>query len=487
MTKRILLAASLVLFAACAFWGRSTEADRGTAACDSDPSTIASHDICLNMPKQLTPDLPADSILTEQPEVNCFGWQEFIALSWRAGAPGRPDPAATSKDFGAPGFEPVVWETFKTVSEVFPPRGATPTPWGDPQDLPAGCGDSHGLVLTRSLGYHALSMTEKFSADLADRQVLDDIQEAGIHPPSFLTAQNRTNVYYEVRFNQDFFNYIVDPQNQFYDARNQYAAVQPGGQGIDLPASATRYGPVGAIEIKAAWLEILDKSQWDQFLMTDAVLVEPGPVPRCRPAKMGLVGLHIIHKTSTMPNWTWATFEHVRNAPDRVEVAKGTLHPPYLFYNPDCKPRDSPQCQPNRKPQPGDPRDVPIQVVREVPIPGYVAALNQEIHDLIRKANPKSVFLNYRMVNTMWPPSGVGFPVGGITPLSEGGAAPTTGLSNLTAETYVQTTACLDCHQHAPIACSSASGPNPTFAADYSFQMSRASEPNPAAFCRSGG
>ncbi len=476
MIRKLLLLATLVPFAALGL--RSA----GSANTPAGTPGGASANTCITFPK-IAPDLPADATLTEQPDVNCFAWQEFIALNWKAGAPGQPDRTAGPGTFGSTGFDPVVWETFKEASEVFPPGGAVPTPWGDPQDAPAGC-PTNGLVLTKSVGYHTLSMTSKFSEDLIGRQVLDEVQEAGVRPPAWLTAQNRKNVYYEVRLNQDFFNYIVDPQNQFYDARNQYAAVQSGGQGIDLPASATRYGPTGAIEIKAAWLEV-DRSQWDQFLMMDAVLVEPNG--RCRPAKMGLVGLHIIHKTSTMPNWTWATFEHIKNAPDRVEVATSHLSPPYHFYNPRCEPAGSPQCQPNRKPQPGDKRDVPIQVVREVPIPGYVKTLNDGVHAAIRKANPKSVFLNYRLVNALWPQSGEGFPVGGITPLSQGAAAPTTGLSNLTAETYVQTHSCLDCHQSAPIACSSLSGPNPTFAADYSFQLSRASEPHPPTFCGGGG
>lgn len=476
MIKKLWLALMLLPFAALGLLWAGTQAPRPAARSGLPVADQA----CLN-PPTLSPDLPADALLTEQPEVNCFAWQEMIALNWKAGAPGEPDPSAKPQSFGAPGFDAVVWETFKEASEVFPPGGATPTPWGALQEAPAGC-DTSGLALKKGVGYRVLAMTSKFSEALGERQVLDEINEAGVQPPAWLTAQNRKNVYYEVRLNQDFFNYIVDPENQFYDARNQYAAVQPGGQGIDLPTGATRYGLSGAIEIKAGWLEV-DESEWDQFLMTDAVLVEPGPEPRCRTAKMGLVGLHIIHKTPTMPNWTWATFEHVRNAPDRVEVAAGRLHPPYLFYNPHCEPAGSPQCQPNRKPQTGDRRDVPIQVVREVPIPGYVKSLNDSVHAMIRKANPKSVFLNYRLVNVMWPQSGVGFPVGGITPLSQGGAAPTTGLSNVTAETYVQATTCLDCHQSAPIACSSASGPNPGFAADYSFQLSRASEPTPPAFC----
>jgi hypothetical protein len=437
-------------------------------------------------PPSIAPTLPADALLTEQPEVNCFAWQEFVALNWRASATnaGAPDPAAGPDTFGIPGATaPVVWGTYKEASELFPKGGAVPAPWNASQGAPTECGTA-GLAASARAGYKVLAATSKFSADLADRDVLDEVNEAGIEPPAWLTDQRGRNVYYEVRVNQDYFNYVVDPQNAFYDARNQWAATQPGGQGIDLPDRPSPYGAVGAIEVKAGWLE-LDPAEYDQFLVTDAVIVEPGAPTRCRPAKVGLVGLHVIHKTGSMPNWTWATFEHVRNAPDRVQVQRGQTAPPYTFFDPKCAPATAPQCQPNRKPQPGDPRDRPIQVVREVPLPPYVKQLNAAVHALIEKASPKSVFRNYVLVNAMWPQSGEGFSVGAHTPLSQGAAAPTTGLANATAETYVQHATCLDCHQSAPIACSSASGPNPSVAADYTFQLSRASEPHRPAFCGS--
>ena len=79
-----------------------------------------------------------------------------------------------------------------------------------------------------------------------------------------------------------------------------------------------------------------------------------------------------------------------------------------------------------------------LRQAREVPIPAYVETLNERVHETLRKANPSSVFLNYRLINTLWPQSGEGFSVGGIIPLSQGGAAPTTGLSNVLAETYAQ-------------------------------------------------
>lgn len=493
--KRRTMVISLVLLPLLALWlygclTGAPPAEAGPAA--PPPPALPSHETvtpdfgCLDAAKPvLQPTLPADSVLTEQPEVNCFAWQEFIALNWKAGdRAGQPDTSVGADQFGKPGAGAVVWETFKVTKEVFPPKGAVPSAWGDLQDAPLACtqdADQDDLVLTEKVGYHVLEQTSKFAEDLDERQILDEINQAGVTPPAWLTAQSGRVVHYEVRLNEDFFNYVVDPENRFYDARNQWLATQEGGQGINLPASKTQYGPVGAMEVKAAWLEV-DRSQYDKYLMTDAVIYNPVS-KKCRRAKVGLVGLHIIHKTLSMPNWTWATFEHVQNAPDRVEVANGRIHPPYTFFNPNCRSLSDPRCQPNRKPQKGDPMHRPIQVVREVPIPGYVQQLNAAVHQMIRQANPDSVFQYYKLVNAQWPQSGVGFATGTITPLSQGGAAPTTGLSNATLETYAQTKTCLDCHQFAPIACSSLSGPNPRKAADYSFQLSQASEPVPASFC----
>lgn len=477
--KRLLFLALLAAGLAVAAAAR----DQGAADAGAAPAPDGELSACLNEPT-ISSVLPADALLTEQPEVNCFAWQEFIALNWRASPtqPGQPDPTATAAQFGDPGAAaPVVWETYEDVTRLFLPGGKTPQPWGTPgSGPPAEC---RGIVPPAAAPGDeplVLKMIQKFSPELGDRQVLDEVNEAGVTPPAWLTAQSRKTVHYEVRVNQDFFNYVVDPQNQFYDSRYQAAAVQPGAQGIDFPNAPSQYGQVGAMELKSGWLEI-EPAQRGRYLTTEALIVEPDG--KCRNALVGLVMIHIIHKTKTMPNWTWATFEHVDNAPDRVEVEGGKLHPPYTFYKPDCQPPTAPECVPNRKPQMGDPMDRPIQVVREVPIPGYVRALNERVHATIKAASPASVFQYYHLINTLWPQSGMGFPVGGLTPLSQGAAAPTTGLSNTAAETYVQTLNCLDCHQYAPIACSSGTGPDPAQAADYSFQLSRASEPSPPGYC----
>lgn len=117
-----------------------------------------------------------------------------------------------------------------------------------------------------------------------------------------------------------------------------------------------------------------------------------------------LVGLHIAHKTETFPQWSWATFEHVDNAPAREEIRQGTLRRRYTYFNRGCPAGSSlPECVPNRLPIPGDPLDRPIQVVRQTPIPQSARELNALIHQRIRRANPKSVLQYYDLVDIQWP------------------------------------------------------------------------------------
>ena len=68
---------------------------------------------------------------------------------------------------------------------------------------------------------------------------------------------------------------------------------------------------------------------------------------------MGLTGLHIIHKTKNSPQFIWATFEHVNNAPNKNEIKnKNNLLKWYTFYNLNCDPKkDHYKCNLNAQPQ----------------------------------------------------------------------------------------------------------------------------------------
>ena len=449
-------AAPLVLLAQCLAMASPTGFAAGNFGCTTPFTTPT-------ISSSFASDNPGVSL---QDDVDCYAWQTFIALNWRADPAmrGEPDKSATAADFGQPDdLSPTVWASYKQAGEVFVAEGV-PKTWNDAEPLPPACRQLAGSPATG----HLLRMTSKFSAD----QVLDSELEAGAN--AWLTAQNRTLVRYEKRMNRDEFNYVV--QNRLF--RDACQARQASTAGLSLPdGSQSQYGSQGAIEIKAAWLELTeaDRPRWNRFKRMQAYILESPS--QCRAATMGLVGLHIIHKTASFPQLMWATFEQVDNAPT---LGEEQLQDHYSFYDPQCAgvgpgdvcpPTADPACQCNRVPAKDDPKDRPVQVARVNRISDRVQALNQAVHALIAAANPDSVWQYYRLVDVSWPKDSdqVARP-GAILPLYAG-APSSNGLkvANVTLETYLQSRTCQDCHQSARIAGPQPPPGTPALAADFSF------------------
>lgn len=99
----------------------------------------------------------------------------------------------------------------------------------------------------------------------------------------------------ETRRNKQTFDFIV--QNKLYYRQGLAAAFQ-SGKTLQFPRSS--------IEVKAHWKLIAEAEKPRYHWNYDA----SGKL-------YGMVALHII--TKTIPNWTWATFEHVDN-PQRCDV-----------------------------------------------------------------------------------------------------------------------------------------------------------------------
>jgi hypothetical protein len=408
--------------------------------------------------------LPKDMSFPSQANANCFAWQEFVALNWAA-APnecGTPDPNAGPAQFGEPGdTAAVVWETFAPASQVFKPDAEQPDPW---------CSDRPRL----------LNDATKLSANMPPE--LSDIAEAFPHG-AWLTAQSQRLTLYEILLNEDEFNYIV--HNGLFNAGTQQSFVK--SPGINLPDGTpafSQYGDVGAIEIKAAWLELDDPSLYDDFKTTVASVQYPGDTEP-HEVTVGLVGLHIIHKTALAQQFVWATFEHVGLNPTVQQVQQKNFDPPYTYFDPGCDPAtDHYKCQLNVAPTTGDPFDAPMQVARKHPINSSsadnVAGLNQAMWNLIGASNPDSVFVNYQLVDVLWPNDSTAIRPGATIPLTEGDPQPPPAaqpVANTTLETYAQDATCLSCHASAPIATvqpGDDEAPSPTYASDYSFLLSRA-------------
>ncbi|AZN36347.1 hypothetical protein [Iodobacter ciconiae] len=436
----------------------------------------------------LQPVIPCDSLGTNQNAFNNLAWQQFITLNWAADSnlPGQPNTSVPAASFGVAGStSPVVWESYKESSEVFRPNGAPPLPWGNKQDIPQAMRalmKSKTLKATSALGVKGLHQTSKFGDALVPP--LKDIAEAGTNG-AWLTAQPKMNYYvtlFEKRLNQDEYNYIN--RNQLYIASKQPAFTTT--QGLNLPdgsATFSTYGTVGAIEIKAAWIELDDPALWPMFKISKAWVSYPitgGGSTTPKQVTVGLVALHIIRKTPNAQQFMWSTFEHIYNAPSKTELSAPPL-PWYTYYNLNCDPAtDYYKCVQNKMPVVGtDPYNAPVQVVRTTPISSTtannIAALNTNTWATIKAANPQSVFLNYQLVNVLWPNSNTPIYPGATSPLPDGNAQPPVAqqpVANTVLETYHQDLNCLSCHTGATVA-----GQKQTFASDYSFLFGEASNP----------
>jgi hypothetical protein len=473
----------------------------------------------------VSPAVPGDSILTDQPTLNCFSWQEFIALNWAASPTQRgvADPNAKPAQFGTPNATaPTVWETYKDDAEVYLPAGAAPKDWNEPPPPPV-CrpADSAAAALSRKRGVQVLSMSSAFG-DFA----LDETNQAS---GQWLADQNGQLIWYAIKLNRDEFDAIV--KNQFYNASIQAATASTGknpvagGQyQVKLPegclsGSCPNGGPpvTGAIELKSAWRILPDTAQNGRYLTTQAVLVGAGGA--CTTATLGLVGLHIIHKTVTQPQFVWATFEQVDNVPPASPAAFSkssctcqTAIPNSCFKTPpastvyrDClqSQQQGQTCTANTSPPynavTAACQAYPTQVSRNRPISNNttdpVVATNVAAQQMIAATNSNSVFQYYQLVDVLWSTSATdsytnlaGQP-GPTVPLSINGATPDPSalpVANTTMETYVQSLTCLTCHVCASVA-GSKQGCSGQYASDFSFLFGEAGMPpvrGQAAFSR---
>jgi len=474
----------------------------GASSFNKGNSAGSQSDLCKSLPPVTAPtvgwQLPGDvPLILDAPNANLFGWQQFIALNWEADPnnPGQPLQSAPASSFGEPGdTDPVVWESYKRDDEVFLSKAKKPAAWNAPR--------------AQRLIY---SISKFQGAPVLD---LSEFGQAQVGNP-WLTAQNGNLTFYEKRLNQDEFNYIVS--NRLYDATVQNTVATTTG--IHLPSGAAKSpspnncyatNSCGSIEIKAAWMPLGPNDNPAEFRKryktSLARVFNPATGRTGQRVLVGLVGLHIIHKTANAQQFIWATFEHIDNTPDDNQLSNLPPGKKYAYYNPDCDPSKDPyQCQKNMLPTYCNPQNkclncspscpnksctpysAPNQIVRIAAVPynstNNVGCLNEAAWAAIKSVNPDSVFLNYRLISVQWPGQSQTYTTPAQTPLTQGNPQPQAyKVSNTTMETYVQQAlSCLDCHSFAQVAPlvagkapikiskSTSSGPGSKPAADYSF------------------
>jgi hypothetical protein len=351
-------------------------------------------------------------------EFSEYAWSLFAAVNWpvQGGQRGVPD---CERPIGAPG--PTVWESYKTVGQLFLPRARDPGPW-------------EAGPIDETLRFQAKAPREL--------PVEESIRQA---VGGWLIDRAGNPTYYQIAVNRTAYDYVRS--NAFYDADTLNAAAR-----VSLPE--------GALEVKAAW-RIVDRADSARFHTARARVMEfdslGNPTGTYRTATVGLVGLHVVYRAPGFPQWTWATFEHVDNAPDAA-------HPTgdWSYYRQGCT---GPYCTPNVSPLQADiPYGVANQITRLSPVRAAVDSANARWR--ARLAGTR--FANYRLIAPQWPtdPDDPGVPDGAPTPAT---------VANVVMESYIQpTSSCMDCHSTARV-------PNGRIKTDYSFIFLFAQPSAPAA------
>lgn len=283
----------------------------------------------------VSPNVPADL----PPNANLadaavFAWQEFIALNWPAvpqnGGMGQRDTPDTSKDFGDPTYTgPLVWHTFRNKVEIFPGTGQPP-------------GFSAGPAA--DFGYDSLPVFNYASAVPANpattpgptpwvnvdenSEIGQDGMFAGVvqldsvgcsgQQILFLAKANRTEYVYAARNN--FYGADTAHQDSIFTATAAYVAANhadppPGSASATAAPDSLVSFPNGTIELKSAWraLNPSEKASGRFYQTRVRYYCTSGGQTTFVDDTLGLVALHIIHKTPSAPYFVYATFEQVDN------------------------------------------------------------------------------------------------------------------------------------------------------------------------------
>lgn len=286
------------------------------------------------------------------------------------------------------------------------------------------------------------NLDETSEINLATLFVSADPNEPGTPPATTdinnlfeaLPQQPRRFIY-EAKANQVMFEYVSAPSNQYYldDKRkaaqlNTYTAVRNNGAGGKAPcptdqgkiicfppgvkAQGGAKGSEGTILVKATWKQLTRDEYNSKRYLTAPILryrilnvntdiddyensessnsgdfcyetIAAAPTATTLP--YGLVGLHIIHKTTNYPTFVFATFEQVDN------INTALPHNSVSYYNRNILPPSN--------------RDKQTVTTRAHPISDETNAVNDQVHLQLRNLlathdeNPNdSVWLNYKLI-----------------------------------------------------------------------------------------
>lgn len=395
------------------------------------------------------PDVKAENVfLTLQHGFDVYSWLTFVALN---------SPQDPSQHFG-PNL-PTVWESYKQIDDVMLEKGRAPNPdFTAPHIVPEKC--SRDPTKPTSLVIHMVQ--EAFDQPFDSGPLVDQNGKFALN----VILMNR--VMFEKIVHDNLYNW--EGQQAFQGLIN----FLPGKNADNVdpktigPPGFVR-GPgeqLGAYILKASWKEMGpgdDESRFHTIWAQRYFPKETGE-ESCDIVKLGLVGFHVGHKTTTRNQWIWSTFEHVDNVPDVDKIPSCSPQAPkFNFFDACCS---AAKCRVNgTPPQPWNARKPPAGFRSQIVRTGGTLPVTPPLNAAVQKLLAGTVWEHYKLVLTQWPADShcAGESVPGNQPDATCLAAPTL-LANTTLETFVQpeissqsgsigtpqaTSSCIGCHNNA--------------------------------------
>ncbi len=242
-----------------------------------------------------------------------FAVDMFVAMNWPA-QPGQRGIPNSNGQLGQ--AAPAVWETLKNISEIYLPGGATPSAWETVSELPAGVTPPTVAQLQQQFG----PTDSTWLHFLPQNRMIDGQQ---------IVDANSAVISYDVRCNQDHFNYVVSNPAGFalYTLEGQEQALASAGFTFSFPNSA--------VEVKASWRILGPKDDDSRYWTAYGAYLDASQ--KVVYAKIGLTGFHI--SSNVAPGWVWLTYEQVDNPTATFKYflgQKGAAVGPNPTTNPDA-------------------------------------------------------------------------------------------------------------------------------------------------------
>jgi len=330
---------------------------------------------------------------------DAYSWQLFKSMVWPADVahPGAPDANATIDGPGAR-----VFETFKSNADLFQPGGADP-------------GSFDTVAATNPCGAPA---AKRDALVLASFSKFEELQQAGFgNLVGPIIGQNKGYVRYLTTYNKLAYDHIVT--NKLYLRGKPFTPF-----------------PDGAIVTKSAWIEMKGVANPERFYRRKAWIIDPA-TGTCSEQNMGLIGLHLVQKTPSRPQWIWTTFEQIDNAPD-AGASGGTFT--FNDGSGTAMPRSNPYAAPTAI------VPAPFNIQRITPINPATVATNAKMQGSFDANSP---WRFYKLVMTQWPLQANAPSVDGRPGNTFPGTGATSAFANTTMETFDQarvSTGCMACH-----------------------------------------